>query len=514
MRIVFFLVVTLFFLVDLPKQIIAQSSKTQTENSYIQARRILDRGIQALGGLKNIQAIDDIAFKSTAKVPEIDQSLNPAGPSYVRPILGEGVLDFQRKRSFRLGRTIFLGGANYDISTVITDKTGFTADIVSNAVYPLAAPVIAGNNRIVQRLFPHVLLQLAIGRASTLRWLAEGTYEGRKQQVITFADSEGNQATLFFSDETGLPTKFEALGDRFVEGLTTTEIIYSDYRDVGGIKIPFRAITKNSGLVTQDLSYSEIQINTHPSDALFEMPKGAEIGPVVGGASQPITVTRLANDIYYVNAVPTTGIFFYSSMFVVFKDYILVIEAPVSDAVSQSVIAKIKEMVPGRPIKYLVPTHYHTDHTGGIRGYIAEGSTIVTTPGNKDFIERIAAQSHPLTPDTLSTSPRPLSIETFKNKRVFSDGEHVVEFYDIGPNPHADEMLIAYFPKEKIIFTSDLFPAYFKGSKGPTSPAFIDSYKKFVRLGLDIQTIASGHGRIGTIEELKEAVERAEKQVH
>jgi glyoxylase-like metal-dependent hydrolase (beta-lactamase superfamily II) len=508
----FLLAAVLLLPLDIPKPLIAQSATTQTENSYTHARQILERGIEALGGTKNFQTINDIAYKSSAKFPEIEQSVSPDGPAYPRPVTGEGVLDFQRKRSYRVGTTTFLGGATYVISTVITDKTGFTADLTSSAVYPLAAPAIAGNNRAIQRTFPHLILQTALSRATTLRWLTEETYEGRKQQVITYADFDGNQLTLFFNAETGLPTKIEILVDRLVEGLTATETIFSDYRDVNNVKIPFHVVTKTAGEITQDLIYGDVKFNTHPADALFEMPEDAEIGPEVGGATQPVTLAKLAKDIYYVNAVSTPGIFFYSSMFVAFKDYVLVIEAPLNDAVAQAVIAKIKETAPGKPIKYLIPTHYHSDHTGGIRGYIASGSTIVTTPGNKNFIERIASVSPPLNPDSLSLTRRPLSLETFKDKRVFSDGEHVVEFYNVGPSPHAMEILIAYFPLEKIVFASDIFPVYFKGKNGPTSPVFIDAYKKFRELGLQIETIASGHGRLGTMDELKQAVERAERE--
>lgn len=489
--------------------IYGQQSKTLTQGSYTRGLQILERGMRSLGGLKNIQNINNIAYRSNSKVPEIEQSTSPNGPPYVRPVTGEGVIDFQKKRSYRVGNTTFLGGAAYSISTIITEKTGFTGDLVSNAVYPLAVPAIAGNNRAIQRTFPHLILQTALSRGATLRWLGEETYEGGKQQVITFADSDGSQLTLFFSEKTGLLTKTEVLADRLVEGLSTTEVIFSDYRDVEDVEIPFHVVTKSAGEVTQDLTYAEVKFNTHPDDALFEKPKDAEIGPEVGGALAPVTLTKLANDIYYVNAVGTPGIFFYSSMFVAFKDYVLVIDAPLNDGVSQAVIAKIKETVPGKPIKYLVPTHYHTDHMGGIRGYIAEGSTIVTSPGNRGFIEKLASVSHPLNPDRLSLSPRQLSLETFQDKCVFSDGEHVVEFYNLGPSPHADEILIAYFPQEKIVFASDLFPVYFKGKNGPSSPVFLDAYRKFLKLGLQIETIASGHGRLGTMDELRQAAERA-----
>jgi glyoxylase-like metal-dependent hydrolase (beta-lactamase superfamily II) len=78
------------------------------------------------------------------------------------------------------------------------------------------------------------------------------------------------------------------------------------------------------------------------------------------------------------------------SLFVVFQDHVVVVEAPLSEERSLAVLAKIAETAPGKPVRYLALTHYHSDHTGGLRAYIAKGVTIVTTPGNRGFVERLA----------------------------------------------------------------------------------------------------------------------------
>lgn len=489
----------------------AQRSDTLTEASYRRAAEVLSRGVEAVGGLKRFQTIEDISFKSSAQLPEKGQSIKPDGPVYVRRVDAEGVIDLRGKRSYRLSNTSFTGGAQFSISVVTTEKSGFTADLGANAVYPFAGPAVVSNNRAVQRTFPHLLLQNALNRASTLRSLGTVTYEGKKQDVITFGDSDGSQVTLFFAAQTGLLTKTEGLGDRFLEGLGALETIFTDYQTVGDIKIPFHVITKFGGELVSDLTYRDVKFDSHPGAALFDPPRGAEVGPEVGGSAPPISITKLAKDVYYVNAIGTGSIFFYSTMFVVFNDFVLVVEAPVNDSVSQSVIARIKETVPGKPIKYLVPTHYHVDHLGGIRGYIAEGATVVTTPGNRKLIESVASLVHPLNPDTLSLRPRQLNIETFTEKRVFSDGEHVVELYNLGPSPHADEILIAYLPQERIAFVSDLFPVTLKGKLGPTSPVFAFFNEKVRQMGLQIEIVASGHGRLGRMDELRRILE-SEKQ--
>src|SRR5262249_25083602 len=87
--------------------------------------------------------------------------------------------------------------------------------------------------------------------------------------------------------------------------------------------------------------------------------------------------------------------------------------------------------------------------------FIAEGTTIVAPPDAKSVIERAAAAAHTMRPDALSRGPRSPVIETLKGKRVFDDGAHRVELYEFS-NPHCAEMIIAWPPKEKILFEADM----------------------------------------------------------
>lgn len=121
----------------------AQSPTTVSERSYAQARAIVERGMTALGGTTNFQAITDIHYTSTAKVPEDGQSANPDTALYVRPVATDGIVDFAHGRTAIVRQTNYLGSAQRGSSTVTTDRRSFTTDLRSNAVYPLAAPAVA-----------------------------------------------------------------------------------------------------------------------------------------------------------------------------------------------------------------------------------------------------------------------------------------------------------------------------------------------------------------------------------
>jgi glyoxylase-like metal-dependent hydrolase (beta-lactamase superfamily II) len=187
-------------------------------------------------------------------------------------------------------------------------------------------------------------------------------------------------------------------------------------------------------------------------------------------------------------------------------------EAPGNDDVSRDAIAKIKETIPGKPIKYVAVTHHHDDHAGGIRMYIAEGATLVVAPGERKFFEQVAKNKFTITPDALTRNPQALKIEILeKGKRVFTDGTITVEIYDIGTGPHTEEMLVAYLPNEKILFQGDLLNRPLNGDVPIANDTTVHFAKWLENKKLKVEKIVAVHGTISTMEELHAAVAEKEK---
>jgi glyoxylase-like metal-dependent hydrolase (beta-lactamase superfamily II) len=164
-----------------------------------------------------------------------------------------------------------------------------------------------------------------------------------------------------------------------------------------------------------------------------------------------VTSEKLGEGLYRL----TTGPGSYDSVIVEFRDYVMMLEAGQSEARGLAYIAETKKLFPNKPIRYVMNTHPHSDHTGGLPALVAEGATIITQKNNAAFFEKALNTPRTLLNDTLAKNPKKAKVEAVDEKKVYSDGTRTVEMYHIYPAPHSNGLMVAYIPKEKVLFQGD-----------------------------------------------------------
>lgn len=272
--------------------------------------------------------------------------------------------------------------------------------------------------------------------------------------------------------------------DNPVLGDTEVETTFSQYQDRSGVLFPTRVVRTLGGFKVLDLTVSEVKVNgvaaLKAPDQVLNAP-----APVV-----TVTATALADGVYYL----TGGT--HHSVAINQKDHIVLVEAPLNESRSQALIDKVKQVIPGKPIKYLINTHAHFDHSGGLRTLVDEGATIVTHQGNVGYYQASWARPHQLNPDRLQRSGKSARFESFTSKLVLNDGQRAIEIHQIAGNTHNDAFALVYLPNEKILIEADAYTPLAANAALPTSvnPYAANLLDNVDKLKLDVAQIAALHG--------------------
>ncbi len=443
------------------------SATSEPQND--KAQQTLEQALNALGGVERLRGLKSLYFKgkgSEFRSAEL-QGPDPSTPTRTSHEETFAVIPAEQKvlyeqrtgrhdGSFRWRRWMYAG----DERTILDHQDDLISQVRRD-------PAAATERARIARSSPHLLLLEASTQTANLRWLGRQNYSGKSHDVIGFPLPESKTVlTLFFAVDTHLLSKYEYSMDFPGLGDTTVEFTYNSYRrdeKLGWAPTGYKILL--AGKLSREIEFTEVEADTPKALAAFEM--SAQMSSYLMPVGE---ATEIAKGVYI---FLTGGL---NPMFVEFKDFVLAVEAPAqhptlervpadaqagSDQVSERFIQKIKEKIPNKPIRYLAVTHFHSDHAGGTRAFWAEGATVLTTPGNKNYFEKLAAARYTIIPDRFSRQPRTPTIETFDRKRIITDGERSVELISTGASPHSAENVVVYLPQEKILFQGDLF--YYSG---------------------------------------------------
>jgi glyoxylase-like metal-dependent hydrolase (beta-lactamase superfamily II) len=303
--------------------------------------------------------------------------------------------------------------------------------------------------------------------------------EGVSYQVVTWSPAQKAPSgqpyrVIGYINPQQILERVETWIEHPVVGDMHVETFFTDYADFGGgLLAPARITQRRVGMETYVALIREARAN--PANLATLMTPTATLPAPAPPALAPVASEKLAEGVYRI----TGG---YVSLAVEFKDHVVVLEGGQSEARGLAVIAETKKLFPNKRIKYIVNTHPHFDHASGLASFCAEGAIVLTDDNSKYFVEQALLSPRTLVGDTLAKSRKKPKIEGVVEKLVLQDETRTVELHHVAGLEHSDAMLIAYLPKEKILFTADFNPP---ALGQPASPSIATLVQNIERLQLD-----------------------------
>jgi len=451
------------------------------------ARGVIDRATGAMG----TASLQSLQYSGTGSNYIVGQAETPGGPwprftvkkyaallNYAIPLMRQDIVRVDDSRPPRGG-----GAGPFNPATGQGGIRPIPGDIVQNQTADGRTEV--GSLNIW--LTPHGFLKGAAANLASARLV---TVRGGKATVSFTA--HGKYTVAGTIDDRGLVERVETHVDNTFFGDMTLEGIYSEYKDFGGIKIPMHVVQRQGGHPVLDIVVADAQPNAAAASEVKPQQSGAAPAPAGGTAPIRIETERIAAGVAFLNFASP------QSILVEFADYVVIIEAPLNDERSTATIAEVKRLAPHKPIRYLINTHHHADHAGGLRAYVAEGIPVITHEMQARYYEQqIFRSPRTIVPDLLARTPRAARIEAVKDRRVLTDGRMTLELHHLRGNLHSEGLLVAYVPTAKLLIQADAFAPRPGAAPLPApSPYTINLVENVERLKLEVERVAHVHGGV------------------
>jgi glyoxylase-like metal-dependent hydrolase (beta-lactamase superfamily II) len=319
---------------------------------------------------------------------------------------------------------------------------------------------------------------------------------------------------------TKLPVRLRTRDADTVEGDSILDAVLSDFQPEAELSIPRRLSYMLNGQTIAELKIEKVRLN--PDDAAPAPPtlslvkSDANGGQVpfqwvlrreaMGGYSEDDTLAKqhleqVAEGVFLVAGRT------HNALIVDMGDRLVVIDAPLDNAYSKWVIDTCRQQFPLKPITTLVLTHHHADHSGGAREFVAAGADVIVGASNQRHFERMFKAPHELDRDSLRNASKVAHITEVAETTTLQSRTRAIQLVRIA-NHHAEGMLIAFLPQERLAFVADLWSP---GRDRLRAPLTFERHQDLVEAlraaKITPKHIVGGHGSVGNYAELATAVD-------
>jgi glyoxylase-like metal-dependent hydrolase (beta-lactamase superfamily II) len=475
---------------------------------------LVKQSVEALGGANAMRAIKSMVTKADAKHWEPGQSNSVNGEAR---FLGDSTVtisvdyankdgavvryDWDRDMKYPAVERVKYSEIRYPTYGAVIDDKG--------EAKPMSGIRLAANLREALRGSP-VLLLRALDAPQAVAATEDQKLGNQTLPAVVFT-SGPTKYIIMFDRATKLPVAVRTHDEDNIWGDSNFDMIESDWRPVAGVKVAYERSFKLGDLEVQRLTYKEVTPNAPLAPTTFAVPdavKAAAKPPAIAEVPYQWVIRRLylarfndSDAIYFapggsfklvelgpnVQMVQGGGA---NNLIVNMKDGLVVVDAPTDEGQSKWVIDAAKAKYPGKPIKTLILTHHHNDHTGGTRAFAAEGATVIVPAPDKTFIENVIKAKHTFEPDAQQKAMKAVNVQEVKDSLSLKDDTVEINLYNI-PNPHVEGMLIVHLVKENVVWVTDLVSPRGPVGRNPGTVAVGDALRKHNITGA---TIAGGHG--------------------
>jgi glyoxylase-like metal-dependent hydrolase (beta-lactamase superfamily II) len=453
---------------------------------------VVEDAAEAMGGAEAVLATTSLVLEGTGQTYRTGQNTSPDAdlPVYeLHSYRKEMDLENHRWRVDQVRTGHFLTGNPVENQTVIQ---AVDMDIAYDVQADGTARRLGGRAGVDRHAeffhHPLSLVRAALTEGEATLGELRAAEDGSEVDVTT----QGMTFTLH-TDAAGLPTRIESMAYDPNYGDVEIATSFSNWQQSGDLMLP-STISQTLGKYKN----GDFSVTSQPNGTIQSLAAPADVASTPAPEPPPIEATsqQLAEGVWYIGPG-------YNSTLIEFPTYGLLVESPQNDARALATIAKARELLGEKPLRYVVNTHFHIDHSGGIRAAVAEGLTIITHQIHEAYFQEVVAAQHTIVQDHLAKNPKELQIQTVAGDgpMEMTEGNRTIQIYRLKDDVHADGMLMVYLPRERILIEADAFTP---GAR--SSPFATNLLTQVQALGIRVDRIAAVHNAVAPFSELQRVV--------